>query len=138
MTAYTAVKLERYGIGREFMVFSRHIRRKPGLPLCRHGARMCLISVIMTRSPKSADLTALEGYCRDVSRRVSVLTRTRFEPFNLNLSTSFTFYHLKVLHLRIKECICCDHTKKCIFFDNTCEYLRPTTVVHPMETANAV
>lgn len=138
MTAYMAVKLVRYGIGREFMVFSRHIRRKPGLPLCRHGARMCLISVIMTRPPKSADLTALAGCCRGVSRRVPVLPRPRFEQFNLNLSTSFTFYHLKVLHLRIKECICCDYTKKRIFFYNACEYLRPTTVVHPMETANAV
>lgn len=132
------VKLVRYGIGREFMVFSRHIRRKPGLPLCRHGARMCLISVIMTRPPKSADLTALAGCCRGVSRHVPVLTRRRFEPFNLNLSTSFTFYHLKVLHLRIKECICYDYTKNCIFFNNACEYLRPTTVVHAMETANAV
>lgn len=109
------VKLVRYGIGREFMVFSRHIRRKPGLPLCRHGARMCLISVIMTRPPKSADLTALAGFCRGVSRRVPVLTRRRFEPFKLSISKTFTFCHLKVLHLRINDCICYDYTKKCIF-----------------------
>lgn len=132
------VKLVRYGIGREFMVFSRHIRRKPGLPLCRHGARMCLISVIMTRPPKSADLTVLAGCYRSVSRRVPVLTRHRFEPFKLNISTSFTFCYLKVLHLRINDCICYDYSKKCIFFDNACEYLRPRTVVHRMETANAV